>query len=76
MMKAAKRRPAALSSTATTLLHELRDECALVVRLIRRLDAADLSVDERDDLLGELSAAVLYLHSHTAGLDTFLCETR
>jgi hypothetical protein len=31
-------------------------------------------VRKRDEILGELSAAVLHLHSHTAGLDEVLCE--
>ena len=29
---------------------------------------------ERDETSGDLSAAVLHLHTHTAGLDEFLCE--
>jgi hypothetical protein len=62
------------SSTTETLLRELREECEQVVSLIRRLEAEALSARERDDLLGELSAAVLHLHTHTQGLDQFLCE--
>ncbi len=74
-MKAAKRIPVgALSSTTQTLLRELREECETVVDLIQRLEAGPRSVRERDDLLGELSAAVLHLHTHTKGLDEFLCE--
>jgi hypothetical protein len=38
-----------------------------VVSLIRRLEAGALSARERDDLLGELSAAVLHLHRHRRG---------
>ncbi len=39
-----------------------------------RVEGAKLSAKERDDVLGELSAAVLHLHAHTDGLDEFLCQ--
>jgi hypothetical protein len=74
-MKAAKRRLASVSSrTADVLLQELREECENVVALIRRLEKPRLSDHERDEILGDLSAAVLHLHTHTEGLDEFLCE--
>ncbi len=75
-MKAVRRKAAGvLSSTAEVLLEELREECEHVVQLIRRLEKEPVSERERDEILGELSAAVLHLHTHTAGLDEFLCET-
>jgi hypothetical protein len=74
-MKTVKRKSAWAPSTTTgTLLRELREECEQVGSLIRRLEAEALSARERDDLLGELSAAVLHLHTPTQGLDQFLCE--
>jgi hypothetical protein len=74
-MKTAKPKAArALSSTTETLLRELRDECQTVVDLINRLESRPLTARERDEILGELSAAVLHLHVHTKGLDEFLCE--
>jgi len=73
-MKAAKLRPGTSSHTAEVLLHELREECEHVVSLIRRIEAGPRSARERDDILGEFSAAVLHLHAHTQGLDEFLCE--
>ena len=76
-MKAARRRPAPdRSHTATVLLRELCEECENVVRLIRSLEAHPRSERERDEILGELSAAVLHLHAHTEGLDDFLCKTK
>ena len=63
------------SGTTQTLLRELREECQHVVQLVRRLDAGTVSARQRDDILGELSAAVLHLHAHTKGLDRYLCET-
>jgi hypothetical protein len=75
-MRAVKRRMVGVPSRATeTLLHELREECENVIALIRRLDAAPRSPRERDEILGELSAAVLHLHTHTKGLDEYLCES-
>ena len=75
-MRAAKRKTAhLLSSTAEVLLDELRAECEHVVHLIRRLETQSVSERERDEILGELSAAVFHLHTHTEGLDEFLCET-
>jgi hypothetical protein len=74
-LKAARKREADASSRTTQiLLRELRDECENVAALIRRLDKRGLSEAERDEVLGELSAAVLHLHTHTADLDEFLCE--
>lgn len=63
-----------LFSTAEVLLSELREECDHVSALIRRLEGKPASERERDEILGELSAAVFHLHTHTAGLDEFLCE--
>ena len=76
-MRAVKRKAAAPvpSHTTEVLLAELREECECVVSLIRRLETKPTSERERDEILGELSAAVLHLHTHTAGLDEFLCET-
>ena len=74
-MKAAKSKSAGtLSRTVETLMRELREECQTVVDLIHRLEARPRSARERDEILGELSAAVLHLHVHTKGLDEFLCE--
>jgi hypothetical protein len=75
-MKAAKRKVVGMPSRATeTLLSELREECENVVALVRRLEAGPRTTRERDELLGELSAAVLHLHTHTKDLDEYLCET-
>ena len=74
-MKAARRRKSdPPPSTDDVLLRELREECENVDALIRRLEKGRLSEAERDEILAELSAAVLHLHTHTAGLDELLCE--
>jgi len=75
-MRATKQKTVtAPSHTTEVLLAELREECERVVSLVRRLETAPTSERERDEILGELSAAVIHLHTHTAGLDEFLCET-
>jgi hypothetical protein len=74
-MKAPNRRESQTTSQTTeVLLRELQTECDRVVSLIRRLGKPRLSEKDRDEILGELSAAVLHLHTHTDGLDEFLCE--
>ena len=74
-MGAAKSNAVDLSSSTTdVLLSELREECERVAALIQRLENRPDSTKEKDELFGELSAAVLHLHAHTAGLDEFLCE--
>lgn len=75
-MGAAKSNAVDLSSrTVDVLLSELREECEHVAALIQRLENCPDSTKEQDELFGELSAAVFHLHTHTAGLDEFLCET-
>lgn len=76
-MRAVKRKEIEepFSSTTETLLSELREECDRVSALIRRLESQPVSEREQDEILGELSAAVFHLHTHTTGLDEFLCET-
>jgi len=63
-----------IPTTTNVLLAELREECERVAGLIRRLEEHPASERVRDEILGDLSAAVLHLHAHTAGLDEFLCE--
>lgn len=63
------------SRTVDVLLNELREECEHVAALIQRIENCPDSIQEQDKLFGELSAAVFHLHTHTAGLDEFLCET-
>jgi hypothetical protein len=75
-MRAVKRKSLSPPShTVEVLLRELREECEQVVDLIRRFESGAGSAHDRDEILGELSAAVVHLHAHTQGLDELLCET-
>jgi len=61
-----------LSSGTATLLEELREECQAVLKLLAPLELPSLQEGQVEDLLGELSAAILHLHEHTRGLDELL----
>ena len=57
-----------------TLLEELREECQNISNLLVQLELPSLQDDQAEDLLGELSAAILHLHEHTRGLDERLLD--
>lgn len=54
-----------ISSTLTTLLNELRDECLSTIKLIHQLELEHLTDEQIDDVLGELTASVTHLHVHS-----------
>lgn len=58
-----------VSARTATLLEELRAECQNVSKLLAQLELPSLQEEQAEDLLGELSAAILHLHEHTRGLD-------
>lgn len=59
---------------AATLLQELREECLNISKLLTQLELPTLREEQAEDLLGELSAAILHLHEHTRGLDELLLD--
>jgi len=63
-----------VSSRSLSCIEELREECEHVAVVIRHLEEHPPSGRVRDEILGDLSAAVRHSHAHTAGLDKFLCE--
>lgn len=54
------------SSTLTTLLNELRDECLSTIKLVHQLELEHLTDEQIDDVLGELMASVTHLNVHSA----------
>lgn len=54
-----------MSSTLTTLLNELRDECLSTIKLIHQLELECLTDEQIDDVLGELAASVIHLQAHS-----------
>jgi hypothetical protein len=63
-----------LSAPTMTLLSELGEECQYVLKLLAQLEMPGLSEAQVENVLGDLSAAILHLHEHTRGLDTILDE--
>jgi hypothetical protein len=61
-----------VSPTTQVLLTELGEECQRVLKLLVQLELAGLRATQVEDVLGELSAAVLHLHEHTRGLDAII----
>ncbi len=75
-MSPVKQKPEVSYAGATTrvLLTELGEECQRVLKLLAQLELAGLRATQVEDILGELSAAVLHLHEHTRGLDAIIDE--
>jgi hypothetical protein len=61
-----------VSPRTATLLEELREECLNISKLLAQLELPALRDEQAEDLLGDLSAAILHLHEHTRGLDELL----
>ena len=58
-----------LEPRTAILLEELGEERQRVLKLLAQLELPGLPEEQVDQLLGELSAAILHLHEHTRGLD-------
>jgi hypothetical protein len=58
----------------TPLFDELKAECLNATGLIEALAIPDLTRDQKEILIGKLSAAVTHLHIHTGLLERELDE--
>lgn len=56
------------------LLDELEEECLRAVRYIEALRVKELTEDQKEDILGELSASITHLRIQTDALDRKLDE--
>jgi len=56
------------------LFEELEKECLNAVKYIEALKVKDLSDEQKEDLIGELSAAITHLRIQTENLDDRLEE--
>ncbi|OHB45429.1 MAG: hypothetical protein A2545_02490 [Planctomycetes bacterium RIFOXYD2_FULL_41_16] len=54
-----------ISPTATTLLSELREECLSTIKLIHQLELEHLTDEQIEDVLGELTASLTHLQTHS-----------
>jgi hypothetical protein len=61
-----------VSRPTATLLVELGEECERVSKLLSQLELPGLRENQAENLLGDLSAAILHLHEHTRGLDELI----
>jgi hypothetical protein len=64
--------PLQVNSTLSTLLSELGEECEKVVFLLSQLRLANLTNDQKGDILAELTGSITHLHVHTENLPELL----
>ncbi|MCY7392172.1 MAG: hypothetical protein LH647_12020 [Leptolyngbyaceae cyanobacterium CAN_BIN12] len=64
--------PLQVNSTLSTLLAELGEECEKVVFLLSQLKLANLTDDQKGDILAELTGSICHLHVHTEYLPELL----
>jgi len=64
--------PLQVNSTLSTLLTELGEECENVVFLLSQLKLANLTDDQKGDILAELTGSICHLHVHTEQLPELL----
>jgi hypothetical protein len=60
--------PLKVNSTLSTLLMELGEECEKVVFLLSQLKLANLTDDQKGNILAELTGSVCHLNVHTEHL--------
>ncbi|HEY9906642.1 MAG TPA: hypothetical protein V6D18_03415 [Thermosynechococcaceae cyanobacterium] len=64
--------PIQVNSTLSTLLAELGEECETVVFLLSQLKLANLTDNQKGDILAELTGSICHLHVHTEHLPELL----
>lgn len=64
----------ALNTTLTALLEELGEECQNVLKLLAQLEMNHLNAGQIEDVLAELTASIVHLHTHTDGLDGLISD--
>jgi len=68
----AQKEKSRLNKTLSVLLEELSDECLKVIKLIGGLKIENLTDEQIEDLLGELSGSVTHLKVHSEQLERFI----
>jgi hypothetical protein len=58
-----------LPENMPVLFEELEQECLTAIRYIEALKVRELSENQREDILGELSASITHLRIQTERLD-------
>ena len=64
-----------IDKTLKSLIDELEEECLHVVSLIEALKIKNLTEDQREDILGELSATLSHLKIHSNEVEQVIDKT-
>ena len=64
-----------IDKTLKSLIDELEEECLHIVSLIGALKIRNLTEDQREDILGELSAALSHLKTHSNDVEQAIDKT-
>ncbi len=64
-----------IDKTLKSLIDELEEECLHVVSLTEALKIKNLTEDQREDILGELSAALSHLRIHSNEVEQIIDKT-
>ncbi len=64
-----------LDKTLRSLIDELEEECLHAVSLIEALKIKRLTEEQREDILGELSASLLHLKIHSNEVEEAIDKT-
>ena len=63
-MQLGSRQIAIQNETLRALIRELGDECNRVLELVHQLQLPDLQDGQKADILAELNASTIHLHTH------------
>ena len=63
-----------MDKTLKSMIDELEEECLHVVSLIEALKIKNLTANQREDILGELSAALNHLKIHSNEVEQSIDE--
>jgi hypothetical protein len=64
-----------IDKTLKSLIDELEEECLHVISLIEALKVKDLTETQREEILGELSAALSHLKIHSGEVEQTIDES-
>lgn len=64
-----------IDKTLKSLIDELEEECLHIISLIEALKIRGLTEAQREDILGELSAALNHLKIHSSEVEQAIDET-
>ncbi|MQL52939.1 hypothetical protein GFC01_11845 [Desulfofundulus thermobenzoicus] len=68
------KRKTIISKKLGILLDELEEELYNTIKLLSQLKIRGLTDEQREIILGDLSASITHIHVHTSGLDELIME--